>query len=320
LARYEPGIPCQPGAMIRRVLLIGGLAAALLALPAPPADALPGRLLLVDARLGIELFDAGNSQVRKFAWRAASPAFGPRGKGFAYIREGGCFRTPKGCYTEYAIFVKSLAEPAAAPGRQIFGWQRFFVRSLDVAPDGHLVFSAEPGPGPSRRGKGMEIYASSRNGSRIEQLTHNGVFENDVAVSPDGRRIAFSRRVRGRGQIFTMSIDGGQVRRVTHDGKRDRSPAWSPDGRRITYISQPGGAAGRGKREIYSILAKGRKPRRLTFDQTTESSPVYSPDGRWIAFLRLGELWVMRADGAAARVALSPLKPPGFEGEVDWAR
>jgi len=305
--------------MVPRALLIG-LVAALLIVPATAADALPGRLLFVDGRDGIELFDAESGQVRKFVWRAFSPAFGPRGRGFAYIREGGCFRTPKGCYTEYAIFVKSLAERATAPGRQIFGWQRFFVRSLDVAPDGHLVFSAEPGPGPSRKGRGMEIYASSRNGSRIEQLTHNRVFENDVAVSPDGRRIAFSRRVRGRGQVFTMSIDGGHVQRVTHDGKRDRSPAWSPDGRRIAYISQPAGAAGYRKREIYSVFATGRKPHRLTFDRATETSPAYSPDGRWIAFLKLGELWVMRADGSAARVALSPTKPPGFEGGLDWAR
>ena len=99
--------------------------------------ALPGRLLIPNARGGIELFDAKNGARRKVAERAASPAFAPDGKAFAYIREGGCFRIPKGCYTEYSIFLKSLGDHRAqTSGRQVFGWKQFFVRAVDVAPGG----------------------------------------------------------------------------------------------------------------------------------------------------------------------------------------
>jgi len=308
--------------MMRRLLPAFCLALALLTLLPLSAGALPGRLLISDGRGGIELFDAKNGDRRRVAERAVRPAFAADGKSFAYIREGGCFRTPEGCYTEYSIFLKSLADHRAqAPGRQVFGWRRFFVRAVDVAPGGRLIFSAEPGPGPGRRGRGLEIYSAAADGSRIRRLTHNRVFDNDPAVSPDGRYIAFSRRVNGRGQIFTMRTDGSGVLRVTRDQRKDREPAWSPGGRRILYVSQPAGAEGLRGREIYAIRADGQnRRRRLTFSRVVENEPTYSPDGRWIAYVQLGELWAMRPGGTDPRPVLAPRKPPGFEGGIDWAR
>jgi Tol biopolymer transport system component len=304
---------------MRRLLPAFGLALALLTLLPPLAGALPGRLLIPDGHGGIELFDAKNGDQRRVAKRAARPAFASDGKAFAYIREGGCFRIPKGCYTEYSIFLKSLADHRAqTPGRQVFGWKQFFVRAVDVAPGGRLIFSAEPGPGPGRRGRGLEIYSAAPDGSRIRQLTHNRVFDNDPAVSPDGRFVAFSRRVHGRGQIFTMRIDGRGVLRVTRDDSRDRSPAWSPGGRRILYVSQSAAESHR-RREIYAIRADGQNRQQLTFNQVVESEPTYSPDGRWIAYVQAGELWAMRPGGTDPRRVLAPRKSSGFEGGIDWA-
>lgn len=302
---------------MRRLLPALCLALALFTFLPPAAGALPGRLL-ISAHGEIELFDAKSGDRREVAERAVSPAFAPDGGEFAYIREGGCFRTPKGCYTEYSLFLKSLSnQRAQAPGRQVFGWKQFFVRAVDVAPGGRLIFSAEPGPGPGRRGRGLEIYSANPDGSRIRQLTHNRVFDNDPAVSPDGRFIAFSRRVHGRGQIFTMRTDGGGAWRVTRDDGRDREPSWSPGGRRILYLSQPAGAEG--LREIYAIRADGENRRQLTFNRAIENEPTYSPDGRWIAYVRQEELWAMRPGGTDPRQVLTPRRPPGFEGGIDWA-
>jgi Tol biopolymer transport system component len=294
--------------------------AALLLAPVS-AEALPGRILIGTGGGGIDLFVPRDGTVRQVAEEAGEPAFLPGDRSFAYIRAGGCFPIAKGCYTLYSIFEKSLARwQPAAPGRQVFGWKRFFVRSVDAAPNGRLVISAKLRPGPSRGGREMEIFSAAPDGSQVRRLTHNRVFENDAVVSPNGRLIAFSRRVRGRGQIFVMRSDGSHVRRLTRGRGRNRLPDWSPDGRRLVFISQPPASSGFGDREIYTLPLDGYPKRRLTSNRVVENRPVYSPDGRWIAFERDGNLWAMRADGAVPRLILRHREEPGFEAGIDWGR
>jgi Tol biopolymer transport system component len=52
-----------------------------------------------------------------------------------------------------------------------------------------------------------------------------------VDVSPDGRRIVFTRD----GGLYTMSIDGGQAKRLADPSSTDGYARWSPDGRRIAF-------------------------------------------------------------------------------------
>jgi hypothetical protein len=294
--------------------VLGVLAASLPAVAAAPAPS--GRILL-SANEEIALFEARSGELRQLVHFGNEPVFLPSSRSFAYIGSAGCQPDGHGrCYTLYTVFVKSLRDRNVKDrGRRIFGFRRFFIRSVDVGRGGRLVFSASPGPGPSAGGREEEIYTSNL-GGRVRRLTRNHAFDNDVAVSPDGRHVAFAERVHGRGQIFVMRIDGSNSRRLTHDGRRDRLPSWSPDGRRIIFISQPGAQFGR--REIYSIPAHGGRQRRLTHNTGIESDPVYSPDGSWIAYLRSGALWAMRADGATPRKLLRAQGYGGWEGGLDW--
>jgi WD40 repeat protein len=302
--------------MKRRLFSPCALLVGVLLLAPATAAALPGRFLIVDpGTRGVVLFNPATGAVREVA-DGDQPAFLPGRNGFVYIRAGGCFKVPGSCYTQYSVFRKSLRNrDAEDPGRRLFGWREFFVRSVDAAPSGRLVFSAEPGPGPGHRGEGMEIYSAAADGSRVRQLTRNRVFDNDAAVSPDGRFVAFARRVDGQGQIFVMRIDGSHERRLTRDGRRNRSPSWSPDGRRIVFLSQ-----GLNGRDVHAIGVDGSSRRRLPSVGEDESDPVYSPDGRWIAYLR-DDLWVMRAGGTDTRRVLTPDRfPDFFEGGLDWGR
>jgi hypothetical protein len=283
------------------------------------AESLPGGMLLSGAR--VDLYVPATGEVQAIAEGGTEAALFPSGHEFAYIRGVGCFPSGENsCYTEYSIFEKSLDADAAAPGRATFGPAEFFVRAVDVSQGGKLVFSAKPGPGPTVNWKRrMEIYSANLDGSGIRQLTYNEAFDNDPVVSPDGTRIAFSRRVRGRGQIFTMRSDGSDVVRVTHDPDRDRLPAWSPNGRRLVYLSQPAGHSGFVDREIYSVAAKGGRGCRLTDNEMSEGKADYSPDGRSIAFLAPDGVWVMGADGSSPHQILS--NPPGFlpsYEDLDW--
>src|SRR4030095_13954054 len=53
----------------------------------------------------------------------------------------------------------------------------------------------------------------------------------DPAVSPDGRRLAFSLF----GSIWQVAAEGGEAEQITTSGQYHAHPAWSPAGNRIAY-------------------------------------------------------------------------------------
>ena len=81
-------------------------------------------------------------------------------------------------------------------------------------------------------------------GGGQQNLTRSAADEDDPAWSPDGRRIAFARKIAfvggvgGNFEIFVMNADGSGQRRLTREAARDDAPAWSPDGRKITFESR----------------------------------------------------------------------------------
>lgn len=56
----------------------------------------------------------------------------------------------------------------------------------------------------------------------------------DPALSPDGRRIAFTRDG-GDGGLYVMNSDGSGEQRIYNDHPFLRAPSWSPDGRWIVF-------------------------------------------------------------------------------------
>jgi dipeptidyl aminopeptidase/acylaminoacyl peptidase len=77
--------------------------------------------------------------------------------------------------------------------------------------------------------------------AQLRQLTFGDRLDCDAALSPDGRRIAFTRGEAddGRGaQVWVLRADGGEARQVTDlPGGVEGAPVWSPDGRRILVRS-----------------------------------------------------------------------------------
>jgi TolB protein len=81
-------------------------------------------------------------------------------------------------------------------------------------------------------------------GSGIRQLTDEpGVDDAWPAWSPDGTKIAFTRRRRDSGglrltgpdDIYVINADGSGLRQLANDAA---DPAWSPDGSRIAFSSE----------------------------------------------------------------------------------
>ncbi len=161
---------------------------------------------------------------------------------------------------------------------------------------------------------------SSADQARIEKVMANlggGHFIGQVAISPDGKRLAWIDGRRRGGEIRVAPIndggalgDGEQVTAATQPGQRcdEGMMTWSPDSTELAFFSDC--AAPGAQPDLYlRTFGPSGKTRRLTALHGYVDAPAFSPDGRKIAFL-----YVEGATRAAGALAAMDL-PSGVIGE-----
>ncbi|MBC3539074.1 amidohydrolase family protein [Rufibacter sediminis] len=101
----------------------------------------------------------------------------------------------------------------------------------------------------------------------------------DAAMSPDGKRLAFTALDR----LYITDYPNGTPKRVTTNDFTEAQPAWSPDGKSLAFVTwqeKTGGA-------IYKVAATGKgKPEKLTVENSVFQEPVWSPKGDKIVFVK----------------------------------
>jgi tricorn protease len=116
-------------------------------------------------------------------------------------------------------------------------------------------------------------------GPSVEHLTLTSGFQ-DLALSPDGKKVAFV----ARGEVFAASSkDGGDAARVTATPAREQQLTWTPDSRSLIYVSSRDGAP-----HLFRYDFATRAESRLTNDPAGDVGPRVSPDGKLVAFARGG--------------------------------
>lgn len=138
-------------------------------------------------------------------------------------------------------------------------------------------------------------------GPAVEHLRLTNQFQ-DLALSPDGRKIAFA----ARGEIFAASAkDGGDAVRITTTPALEQEVVWSPDSRKLVYASErslanPTSGSGAARLVLYDFATQ--KETALTSSGEGDYGPRFSPDGKSIAFVRGGtELRVLDLDSKQER-------------------
>ncbi len=103
---------------------------------------------------------------------------------------------------------------------------------------------------------------------------------NDKALSPDGKMLAFSATPPGEkgSEVFLADADGTHLKQMTHETP-SYFHGWSPDNRTLAFVAQRGGS---GQYDIYGVPVAGGPETRLTTNPHQDDGPDYSPDGKWI--------------------------------------
>jgi Tol biopolymer transport system component len=161
-----------------------------------------------------------------------------------------------------------------------------------VSPDGTMVAYTSGAAG------NPDIWVVRAQGGDPLRLTRDPASDTDPTWFPDGEAIAFVSNRGASPSIWRIPPLGGSPVRLLPDAE---DPAISPDGTRIAF-SRPDSAG------LYRIgvapLDDPTPARAITGDDDGlwgHTDPAWSPDGRTLCYADFKDLWLVPAEGGAAR-------------------
>jgi Tol biopolymer transport system component len=162
-----------------------------------------------------------------------------------------------------------------------------------------------------------DLFLVKLDGTGLKQLTNDPAYDDQAAISPDGKQLVFvSTRGGGTSTLWTMEIATRQVRRLTSEKGGDFRPSWSPDGKWIAFSSSRNHAApfahGRWERlqltDLYIIHPDQSGLKKVTNRSGFCGSPKWMADSRHLV------TYCMDAEETLATRMANP--DPGYDTKL----
>jgi Tol biopolymer transport system component/tRNA A-37 threonylcarbamoyl transferase component Bud32 len=102
--------------------------------------------------------------------------------------------------------------------------------------------------------RGVELTWFDRKGTRLGTVGKPRPY-GQIALSPDGKRVAAELAEGGASDIWTIDVARGVATRQTFDAASNRDPVWSPDGREVAFRSSREGSP-----RLYRKAVQGNAP------------------------------------------------------------
>jgi serine/threonine protein kinase/Tol biopolymer transport system component len=165
-----------------------------------------------------------------------------------------------------------------------------------VSNDARIVWA-------SARGGDLSFAWYDRSGRRLGALPIESGRIMQPQISPDGRRLAFTRVADGTADIWLHEFSSGQTTQLTTDPDYDENASWSPDARQLVY-------QGRIKSEDSVLIATvdGSKAPALFAAGAHLSTPRFTSDGR--------TLLMQSAHASQTKLAIGSMDRPGVVTEL----
>jgi dipeptidyl aminopeptidase/acylaminoacyl peptidase len=183
-------------------------------------------------------------------------------------------------------------------------------------------------------GKRNHLFVMPADGGEVRDLTPGDVDSpiwteaggEEVAFSPDGREIAFSRyseneSLTANSDLYVMPASGGTPKAVTTNKAFDATPSYSPDGRYIAYSATLRPMAESDLTRLFLYDRRTGESRNL-FEAVDRSidSYVWAPDSKslYVTFADRGEMPIARLD--VDTLKLTRLVTAGTVSDVDISK
>jgi Tol biopolymer transport system component len=170
-----------------------------------------------------------------------------------------------------------------------------------------------------------QIYLGRADSSGVRQLVRSRAGDTSPALSPDGRRLVFTRHLDSEPDtIFVVNVDGSGLRRLAPSGcpalcgDAVEGPGWSPDGHTLVFTRAifARGSTKPTTIELWLMNIDTSQARRLTHESlgraggppgAQDNDAGWSPDGTQVVFTH----WEHGINGNPDQFAVETIKPDG---------
>lgn len=175
-------------------------------------------------------------------------------------------------------------------------------------------------------GTGAQITQAAQGSFTVAQVM-SAPFASEMIAAPAGARVAWLLNQQGKRNVWVASAPDWKGRKVTafdeDDGQDIAELAWAPDGSYLLFAHggdfetggdnpNPNRSPQKPEQTIWYVAMDGAPAKKLAAGH----APVISPKGDRVAFLRDGQIWMMKPNGRDAKNAVTE---KGTASDLRWS-